>query len=664
MILITNAWKWIYAFQIFSIFRIHRIQAFSFFPLLLLCISVSPLSAQSDLKELTSEKSSAVASVKSDLIWLDDNYVDNPANFHERALQTLAQTYQLKDDQLKGEAHQVLMRWHAYHVLFTIDSIYQHGEKALTLFKQTNDQTNLAATSSELAFEYVDDNDLKRSEDLIFEAIRIYENQGDEQGLGETYNRLAHISLSQNAMDKAIQYSQKALKLSEKVEDHTTTALAWLTLLLTYLDIEEYEKAIHAGNQCIETVQTYQAADDFTLARAYAYRGDTWAKLGDYQNSLEDNKRSYAIVEAKIGPERPAAKTYRQGIGTAYYMQGKYQEALPHLEATVSGYVGMGQANKPRMHDVYSEIADCYYQLGDYKNAFDKIQLAQNVLDTMMQNKVANLESEAFIKYESGKKDQALAEQANTITQNNRVQWLGMGLISLLLLFLGTLFYYYRRNQKISNDLLIKNKENELLLKEIHHRVKNNLQTVSSLLSLQSESISDKNAFDAVQESKNRVASMALIHQKLYQGENLAAIEMRDYFNNIGKAIIDSFGEKAKNIALKVEMNRIELDVDTAIPIGLITNELITNSLKHAFANNHKGEISINLVEEKNGLLKLNVADNGAGNSNESIGKKEKGFGTLLVQLLTTQLGGKLKKLTEVGTSTIIQFPKQEKSIA
>ena len=133
------------------------------------------------------------------------------------------------------------------------------------------------------------------------------------------------------------------------------------------------------------------------------------------------------------------------------------------------------------------------------------------------------------------KRTRRIEEQGTIIAQKNRIQYLGIGLISLLLLFLGSLFYNLQRNKRIAAALQAKNEENELLLKEIHHRVKNNLQTVSSLLSLQSESITDKHAFDAVQESKNRVLSMALLHQKLYQGKSLAAIEMRDYFETIGK---------------------------------------------------------------------------------------------------------------------------------
>ena len=643
---------------------INKNQALFFIVGLILCISIDPLAAQTEIKDSLMAKLLREQPIDSALTWLNDNYVDNPGNFHERALQTLAQAYALNDDQLKGESHQLLMRWHSYHVLFTMDSVYHHGEKAISLFKLTNDRANLADISSELAYEYIDKNDLKRSEELIFEAIAIYEDLGDETGLGKAYHRLSSICLYQKATDLAIKYGLEALRMTERSKDYNTSSLAWLALVLAYQEAGALKKAIHAADKCIETINTFDLDEEFTLARAYGYRGDVWSELKDYQKSLEDNLKSYAIIEAKIGAARPAAKTYRSGIGYAYYLQGNFRDAIPHLEASIEGYLDLGQGGKPRMQVLYNDIADCYYQLGDYQKAFLKQQSAHEIFDTLMQNKVANLESEALFKYESGKKDQAIEEQATIIEQNNRIQWLGIGLIGLLLLFLTTLIYYFRRNQKIASDLLVKNQENELLLKEIHHRVKNNLQTVSSLLSLQSESISDKSAYDAVQESKNRVGSMALIHQKLYQGENLAAIEMRDYFETIGKAIIASFGEKAENISLKVEMEDVELDVDTAVPIGLITNELITNSIKHAFPNNRKGQILITLAQEENGLLKLNIADNGDAIANGSVVKKEKGFGTLLIQLLTTQLGGKLEKSTEVGTSTIIRFAQQEKSAA
>jgi len=153
---------------------------------------------------------------------------------------------------------------------------------------------------------------------------------------------------------------------------------------------------------------------------------------------------------------------------------------------------------------------------------------------------------------------------------------------------------------------------------------------------------------------------MALIHQKLYQGENLAAIEMRDYFETIGKAIIKSFGEKAKEVELHVDMPEIELDVDTAIPIGLITNELITNSLKYAFTNTPDGKISISMKKDEDNLIQLSIADNGH-NNNPGISEGGTGFGTMLINLLTTQLRGKLDQRTDHGTTIVIEFPLEGK---
>lgn len=602
--------------------------------------------------------------IDSALVWLNDNYIDNPQDFHERSLQTLKRAYQENDDQLKGEAHLLLMRWHAYYVPFTMDSVYYHGEKARVFFERANDLSGLAAAIVLLGFEYVDQNDVDRAEALIFEAVDIYEALEDRQGILDCYIKLSKVFRDQKSAELAIRYALDALEIAQDLEDHYSIAMSYMCLIRAYHDNGELEKGIEAGDNCIETVNKFVPEERFLLARGYGFRGRIWSDLGDYQKSLEDNMISYNIVVERMGAEKPATQTYRSGIGMAYYYQEKYLDAIPHLTAAIGGYVDLRQDRGPVMQKLHETLADCYYQLGDYQKAYINQELAHAVFDTLMQKRIVNMENEALFKYESGKKDQAIAEQEIIIRQNGRIQWMGAGLIVLLLLFLTTLFYYFRRNKKISDALLVKNQENELLLREIHHRVKNNLQTISSLLSLQSASISDQNALDAVQESRNRVASMALIHQKLYQGENLAAIEMRDYFETIGRAIKESFGKKTENVSLRIDMSEVELDVDTAIPIGLITNELITNSLKHAFPGNRKGEILISMKQEKDGLLKLLIADNGRGALSDSGGKNGKGFGSMLTQLLTVQLGGSLEKTTEAGTSTIIHFPLSKKSVA
>lgn len=202
-----------------------------------------------------------------------------------------------------------------------------------------------------------------------------------------------------------------------------------------------------------------------------------------------------------------------------------------------------------------------------------------------------------------------------------------------------------------------RNTENELLLKEIHHRVKNNLEVVSSLLALQSAKIDDPEIQDAMLASQNRVQSMGILHQKLYQSEHLAFIEMKNYFQNLCENILDSYNE-TERIEVNIDMNEIELDVDTAVPVGLIVNELLTNSLKYAFPNGKKGIIKLSLESLADGNLNLKVSDNGVGKTLSSL-PKGTGFGTQLVDLLTRQIDGNLVQEVNDGTMISINFKKQ-----
>jgi two-component sensor histidine kinase len=218
-------------------------------------------------------------------------------------------------------------------------------------------------------------------------------------------------------------------------------------------------------------------------------------------------------------------------------------------------------------------------------------------------------------------------------------------------------------NQSLDNltvsqvSLAAKNAENELLLKEIHHRVKNNLEVVSSLLELQSAQMEDPSVQAAMLSSQNRVHSMGIIHQKLYQGEHLAAIEMRDYFKDLGESILNSFNAEGR-INIACDMPKLILDVDTAISIGLITNELLTNSLKYAFIKKEKGEIRISMNEQNTeGSLLLEISDDGIG---KPINAKAQGtgFGTQLIDLLTKQLDGQLTYDVSNGTMVSLVFKK------
>jgi signal transduction histidine kinase len=198
-------------------------------------------------------------------------------------------------------------------------------------------------------------------------------------------------------------------------------------------------------------------------------------------------------------------------------------------------------------------------------------------------------------------------------------------------------------------------REKEVLLKELHHRVKNNLQLMSSLLSLQSRTISEPRACALFEASQRRVKSMALIHEQLYQSQDLATIDFAEYVRRLAVNLFESYAVGPDTIALKLDLDDMPLGIDTALPCGLIMNELITNSLKHAFPSGRKGEIRIGLRDDPDGTCQLSISDDGIGLPPQA--STGPWSGLQLVTTLTDQLGATLEVRRDGGTHFSIQFP-------
>ena len=317
--------------------------------------------------------------------------------------------------------------------------------------------------------------------------------------------------------------------------------------------------------------------------------------------------------------------------------------------------------NQKASEGVLRHLAELYEAKGDY----------------LLANKYNVKHEEVALKIALDNSQKSLREaelQLNVLSKENELSqkvkernWYIGALIAGLFL-LALVYRNFRLKQKSNQQLKVlnaelatkntlldkRNAENELLLKEIHHRVKNNLEVVSSLLALQSAKISDPNVQEAMQASQNRVMSMGIIHQRLYQGEQLAAIEMRDYFTNLSQSILDSFDANGR-VKIDCSMPELILDIDTAISVGLITNELLTNSLKYAFVGKKTGTINISLTRPNDDSFLLRVSDDGIGKIMGELAKGT-GFGTQLIELLTRQLDGTLNYEVENGTTALLSF--------
>ncbi len=218
-------------------------------------------------------------------------------------------------------------------------------------------------------------------------------------------------------------------------------------------------------------------------------------------------------------------------------------------------------------------------------------------------------------------------------------------------------------NKAVQRQLANSLKEKELLLKEVHHRVKNNMQVISSLLNIQAESIDDKVFSNLLGESQQRIKSMSLIHENLYQSENLLEINFDDYINMLANSLCRFYRTPGVNVNLDIKVDNVNLDIETAVPCGLIINELISNSLKHAFQNrNGCGTIAV-AFRAIGCRYVLRISDDGIGLPADFDPSSASSMGMEIVSILTQQLDGRLHAESKVGALFEISFPRKEKAV-
>ncbi|MDF1526443.1 MAG: histidine kinase dimerization/phosphoacceptor domain -containing protein [bacterium] len=225
-------------------------------------------------------------------------------------------------------------------------------------------------------------------------------------------------------------------------------------------------------------------------------------------------------------------------------------------------------------------------------------------------------------------------------------------------LYLGRVIYFRDITQdRHSEDILRSSvREKEVLLQEIHHRVKNNLQVISGLMDLQSYHITDDSVKGVYKESRNRVITMALIHEELYQSRNLAQVDYGTYIRNLVNNLFKSYAVDLGKVKLNIQAENMLMVVDTGIPCGLIINELITNAFKHAFPDGREGEVTIIFRQAGEGKFHLEVNDDGVGIPEDIDIRKTQSLGLQLVTMLVEQLSGEMRINSDKGTSFVIEF--------
>ena len=508
---------------------------------------------------------------------------------------------------------------------------------------------DLPFLNTQLGYVYERRGQLDRAADYALEVLRLGNKYNDKKAMAVAYSDLSNLFWKQAKFDAGLEYGLKSLSffdargMNDLDYDFTLYVVG-----NNYLALKDFQKAQQYYEHALVIGERYGFYNN--LSDIYISLTDLYAYLGEFEKAGKAGAKALEYAEM-LQNEFMVMRSWLS-IGKLQHLEGSYLSAIQSLENCI--HVASDDfGDEYYLSQAYETLGKAYAGNHEYQKAyqaFSKYDILKNSIFTAeADQRTTRLRTEFDVADKEGK----ILLQENEIDRQKSIQTL-LGIIAGLLLLLLALSYRSIRSKYKNNALLrTQNEEKEFLLKEIHHRVKNNLEVVSSLLSLQSAQTKDRGIFEAMEESRHRVHSMGMIHQKLYTGEHLAAIEMKDYFKHLSEYILDAFGAE-DYVQVEVDMPPFELDVDMAIPIGLIVNELLTNAMKYAFPGRRNGKIFIGLKAIGN-KLQLDVIDDGVGKTDQN-GSQGTGFGSQLIALLTKQLDGKMVLVTNQGTAISIQF--------
>ncbi len=597
---------------------------------------------------------------------------EHDAQIKEELWSTLKRAKATKKPIMIAKVFKELANWHYLSISSeNKDSIYFYDNSALQEFLKTDEKELISSAYRTVGFDLDFMQRYAEAEIQFFKGLKVAQANNDQKNINAIHASLSNLYANTKDYRSALNYSEMVVSAYEEEENTHPLIRALMGQSDIYLKTGAPEEALKAINKGLALIpklpERYQKSETLNVR---AWRAQAYRDLERYDDALEDFEFSWSGMREKYGDEM--ANGWKGGIGSIYYLQGKYAKAIPYLKDYVAHFKEKKVFSSEELKNHYVWLAESYKAINQPDLAFTYMTEGKDIAINALNQENQALRSELRVRYETEQKDQTISSQSEFIKQQQKNQLLSYLAGALLVIMLGGLLYTFNKNKKknqqledlnknleISNIQLAKrHKENELLLKEIHHRVKNNLEIVSSLLALQSSQIDDPSVQAAMLSSQNRVHSMGIIHQKLYQSEHLTSIEMRDYFVNLGENIRNSFDAEGK-IKIDCDMPELALDVDTAISVGLITNELLTNAFKYAFEGKPEGTIRVNLTHQgpNNDNLVLRISDDGIGKiSNAPL--KGTGFGTMLIDLLTKQLNGTISYQIENGTKVSLVFTK------
>lgn len=480
------------------------------------------------------------------------------------------------------------------------------------------------------------------------------------------YNRIGGIYYNQEDYEKAKKYWKIAFSIAENNQLPKP-----LSMILNNLgEIKRLNSELHAALPLYKKALAIKISiqDSLGINITLSNIGSVYIKLGKLDSAKFFYDHSYQIAQLAQDPKM--IMTSCTDYAKYYKTISKAHLAAQWAKKTLAIAENYGNLNT--LLATYKELAEIYEDQNTLDSClfFQKKWIDLSEIINHQENEKLALEIEAEFLINEKENELAHLKEKNKIEQHNNqlkdyFQWASiLGLFCVLTFTLTILRLRNQKNKKLADSLVQinqQNKEKDLLLKEIHHRVKNNLQVITSLLSLQSYNIADPTTKELFSQSQYRINSMAMIHEMLYQSNDFSKINYKNYLEQLLDKLISSFKGNNHNIQVDLDVPKFFLNIDTAVPLGLLINEIITNALKYGLPDDQAGILSVKMKSLDSPNFLLEIGDNGLGYSGDFKSQKHNSLGLRLIQQLTIQLNGTIEKdLNKAGTHYVLQFQEIE----
>ncbi|WP_291033472.1 sensor histidine kinase [Dyadobacter sp. 50-39] len=507
-----------------------------------------------------------------------------------------------------------------------------------------------------------------------FKAEKVARSLGDSsQTLTTIYNRIGITYYNLEDELNALEFFKKGLAVAVRNNDEDGT----LYLTGNVLNILLLRKRSIAKSMLpeLDSIVTRGSAKSIKpipyseICRTYLHVGNA-GRAKFFLDQLLEFQKSKPLSPSEEMPVYRAAYEY-------YYYLKDFRTARRYLDQ--EAVLAHRSLDTRRLQGIYQSRYKLDSVDGNYKSAFENLKKFKTYTDSTAANKARNELQTLTVRYQLEMKNDEIKLKSDNIkllTKDNDAQKallhradvirnITIAAIVLLIMLLAALYSRWNANRR--NSIIIANKnqrleqlvrEKEWLVKEIHHRVKNNLQTIISLLETQAAFLRD-DALSAVLDSQHRIHAMSLIHQKLYLVDTSTSIDMRPYVEELVHYLADSFDPNAK-IEIALDVDHVLLDVSRAIPVGLIVNEAVTNAMKYAYLNRETGVLQVSLKQSPGKRIELRIQDDGIGMPPTMDNVRPSSLGMRLMKGLANEISGELAIESRHGTAVSLIFPLNE----